>query len=259
MKIMLVVLTVCLAAGSALGEDVVREETISANLSADELVSISNINGNISVEGWDSDEVEVIYVITCDDQEEMDAIDVVCDLADGIACEVEYDTDWDDNNSGEVVFEVKVPKNLALDYVLQNVNGDITISSAEGTSIIELVNGDIEASDFDGATIIELVNGSVITSGIPELDEINIVNGDITCTVSELSNDLILSGVNGKIVVDLDAAVVVEIETLNGDIDVSDSFDARIEEEIVGAFASFGSGEHTIEISTVSGDIEVND
>ncbi len=262
MRIMLVVLTVCLVAGSAFGEDVVFEETITANLSADELVSICNVNGDISVEGWDSDEVEVVYIITCDDQEDMDAVKVNCDLSDGIVCEVEYDSDWNDlnnGNSGEVTFNVKVPENLALDFILDNVNGDITILSATGTSVIELVNGDVNASDFDGAAVIELVNGSVITSGIPELDEVNIVNGDITCSVFELNNDLSLSSVNGEIVLDLGAAVNVEIETINGDIDVSDSFNARIEEEIVGAYASFGTGEHTIEISTVSGDIEVND
>ncbi len=262
MKIMLVVLTVCLAAASAFGEDVVLEETITANLSADELVSICNINGDISVEGWDSNEVEVVYIITCDDQEDMDAVKVNCDLSDGIVCEVEYDNDWNnlnDGNSAEVTFNVKVPENLALDYVLDNVNGDITISSAQGTSLIELVNGDIKASDFDGATVIALVNGSVFTSGIPELDEVSIVNGDITCSVTVLNNDLSLSSVNGEIVLDLVATADVEIETVNGDIDVSDSFNARIEEEIVGASASFGDGEHTIEISTVSGDIEVND
>lgn len=259
MKTLLVVLTVCLSAGSAFGEDVVLEETITATLSAEELVSICNINGDISVEGWDSDDVEVFYIITCDDQEDMDAIQVKCDLSDGIECEVEYDNELNGNNSGEVTFNVKVPENLALDFVLDNVNGDVTISSAEGTSIIELVNGDIEASDFDGATVIELVNGSVITSGIPELDEVSIVNGDISCSVYELNNDLILSAVNGKIVLALDAAAHVEIETVTGDIDVSDNFNASIEEEIVGAFADFGSGEHTIEISTVSGDIEVID
>ena len=39
----------------------------------------------------------------------------------------------------------------------------------------------------------------------------------------------------------------------------TDSFNARIEEEIVGASATFGEGEHLIEISTVSGDIEITD
>ena len=133
------------------------------------------------------------------------------------------------------------------------------MSSASGTVCIEVVNGNITATDFDGEAIIDLVNGSVTASGVPELDEINIVNGDITCVVSELKNDLSLCGVNGEIIVDLTAVVNVEIETINGDIDVSDSFNARIGEEIVGASATFGEGEHSISISTVSGNIEVND
>lgn len=259
MKLLFLALTVCVATGIVYGEDVVREETITATLAADKPVSICNINGDITVEGWDSDQVEVVYIITCDDQEEMDAIDVLCDLSNGIECEVEYDADWNDNHSGEVVFLVKVPENLALDYELIDVNGDVSMSSACGTVCIEVVNGDITATNFDGEAVIDLVNGSVAAFGIPELDEINIVNGDITCVVSELNNDLYLSGVNGEITVDLAAAVIVEIETINGDIDVSDSFNARIEEQIVGASATFGEGEHVIVISTVSGDIEIND
>lgn len=259
MKLLFLTLTVCLATGIVYGEDVVREETITATLAADKPVSICNINGDITVEGWDSDQVEVVYIITCDDQEEMDAIDVLCDLSDGIVCEVEYDEDWDDNHSGEVVFLVKVPENLALDYQLTDVNGDVSMSSASGTVSIEVVNGNITATDFDGEAVIELVNGSVSVFGIPELDEINIVNGNITCVVSELSNDLSLCGVNGEITVNLTTASIVEIETINGDIEISEGFNADIEEEIVGAYATFGEGEHTITISTVSGDIEIND
>ncbi len=259
MKLLFLTLTVCFATGIVYGEDVVREETITATLAADKPVSICNINGDITVEGWDSDQVEVVFIITCDDQEEMDAIDVLYDLSDGIECEVEYDEDWDDDFNGEVVFLVKVPENLSLDYNIDDVNGNVSMSSASGTVCIEVVNGDITATDFDGEAVIELVNGSVTAAGIPELGEINIVNGDITCIVSELNNDLFLSGVNGEITVDLSAAAIVEIETVNGDIDVSDSFNARIEEEIVGASATFGEGEHLIEISTVSGDIEITD
>ncbi|MCK5132149.1 MAG: hypothetical protein KAR40_08380 [Candidatus Sabulitectum sp.] len=52
--------------------------------------------------------------------------------------------------------------------------------------------------------------------------EESIVNGDITRTVSELKNDLYLSGVNGEITVDLTTDVIVKIETVNGDIEIYD-------------------------------------
>ncbi len=159
MKLLFLVLTVAFVTTVALGEDVVREETITVSLDSDDPVSILNINGDISIEGWDSDEVEVVYVITCDDQEEMDAIDVLCDLSDGIVCEVEYDVDWDDNHSGEVTFMIKVPENLELDYGIQNVNGNVSISSAAGVAELAVVNGEIDANEFEGAVVIELVNG----------------------------------------------------------------------------------------------------
>ncbi len=259
MKFVILALTVCFAVGFSFAEDVVFEENITATLSADELVGIYNINGDISVEGWDSDEVEVVYIITCENQEEMDAISVDCDLSEGILCEVEYDEDWDEDINGEVVFMVKVPENISLDYEIAAVNGDVSLNSAQGTVCIEVVNGDISATDVIGETTIDLVNGSVTTAGIPELDEINIVNGDITCMVVELDNDLCLSGVNGEICIDLTADASVIIETLSGGIDIADTFNAHIEDDIVGASTSFGDGEHQIIITTVSGDIEVSD
>lgn len=259
MKLMLLLLTVAIVASVSFGEDVVREETITASLESSDLVSILNVNGDISLEGWDSEEVEIVYVITCDNQEEMDAIDVLCDLSDGIACEVDYDEDWDESHSGEVTFMVKVPEDLELDYEIADVNGNIFMSYASGNALLDVVNGEIEASNFDGAVVIELVNGSVNTHSISELDEISVVNGDIICEVSELSNDIFLSGVNGEIILNLDAEAMVEIETVSGDIDLSDSFNAIVMEELVGAGAEFGEGEHRIVITTVSGDIEVND
>ncbi len=259
MKLLLLTLIVCTVTGFAIAEDIVREEKVTVVLEADDLVSIDNINGEITVEGWDSEEVEVVYVITCENQEEMDAIEVVCDVSDGINCEVEYDADWDDNHSGEVTFMIKVPEDLELDYGIANVNGNVSISSAAGVAELAVVNGEVNADDFQGTVVIELVNGQVNVSAVPQLKEIDVVNGSIECEIDELNNNLFLSSVNGEISVNLSADVKIEIETIHGDVDIADSFDPSVRERTVGISASLGDGEHTIIITTVNGDIEVND
>ncbi len=259
MRTLSLLMTVCLAAGSAFGDEVIREESIAATLATGDTVAIFNINGDITVEGGASDEVEVVYTITCEDQEELDAVEVLCDLSSGISCEVEYDNDWNEDHHGEVEFQVRVPGNLALSFELANVNGDVSISSARGTLSVQTVNGDVSTDEFKGEAVIELVNGSITVTDTPELSEVSIVNGNIICRVDELESDLTLSSINGGIRVDLTANAVVEIETISGDIVILDSFNAIIRENIVGASASFGEGEYTIHVSTVSGDIEIND
>ena len=259
MKILVSLITLCLFVFSASAEDVVREETITAALNAGEKIQIDNINGDISVEGWSSDEVEVVYTITCDNQEEMDAIEVVCDLDDGIFCEVKYDEDWNSDHSGEVNFQIRVPSSQALKYELCDVNGDVSISSAAGSVILEVVNGDINASEFTGEMTVELVNGSVTTSAVSELKKVEIVNGSINCSIDQMGSNLSLSSVNGEIDVKLTTDASVEIETLNGDIDIVSSFNAHIAEDIVGSSASFGNGEYNLDVSTVSGDVEITD
>ena len=263
MKILVSLITLCLfvfsASASASAEDVVREETITAALNAGEKIQIDNINGDISVEGWSSDEVEVVYTITCDNQEDMDAIEVVCDLDDGISCEVNYEEDWYRNHSGEVNFQIRVPSSQILKYELCDVNGDVSISSAAGSVILEVVNGEIDASEFTGEMTVELVNGSVTTSAVTDLQKVEIVNGSISCSIDQMGSDLSLSSVNGEIEVKLTTDASVEIETLNGDIEIASSFNPHIAEDIVGSSASFGNGEYNLEISAVSGDVEITD
>lgn len=252
-------LAVCFVAVSAYGEDAVRVETITATLSEGESVSINNINGDISIEGWDSDEVEIVYTVTCDDTDELDAVDVICDLSHGITCEVDYDEDFDGNIHGDVVFHIKVPENQALVYEISDVNGAVNIMAAAGSVDIEVVNGDIEVDEFNGDVSIALVNGSVTTSNIASLEEIAVVNGEINCMIDELGHDVDLNSVNGEITVTLTEDAEIDIETVSGDIDISDAFNARVIHEIASASASFGEGDYSIEISTVSGDIEIFD
>jgi DUF4097 and DUF4098 domain-containing protein YvlB len=259
MKLLFLIATVCLVAFSASAEDVVREENITAVLNSGDCLEISNINGEISIQEWDSDAVQAVYTITCETQEELDAIDVVCDTVNEFICEVKYNEDWNRDQSGHVNFQVKVPSDLALAYELSNVNGIVTISSACGTALLEVVNGDIIARDFNGDMVVELVNGTVTTSGITNLKQVDIVNGTINSRVDYMGSDLSISSVNGEIKIELMADASVKIETLSGDISITDSFNALIAENIAGSSASFGNGEYDLDISTVSGDIEITD
>jgi len=259
MKMLFLLLAVCFIAFSAYAEDVVREENITAVLNAGDCVEISNINGDISVEGWASESVEVVYIITCESQEEMEAIEVLCDTSNGIVCEVNYDEDWNRNHSGEVSFQIRVPSDQLLEYRLNDVNGDVKISSASGSAVLEAVNGDISAGEFNGELTVDLVNGSVTTSGVTGLKQVDIVNGSIDCSVQNMGCDLSISSVNGDIKVELMADASVEIETLSGDIDITNGYNAQIAESIVGSSASFGNGEFSMDISSVSGSIEITD
>jgi DUF4097 and DUF4098 domain-containing protein YvlB len=260
MKIVFSCLGVCLLiVTAAFAAEAVREESIAVDVLPGDQVEIYTINGNITAENWDSDEVEIIYIITCDTEEELDFISVDCNTSDGIVCQVEYDDNWDDSFSGNVDFNIKLPSDIDLNLDFASVNGNLILLGGDGEALLEAVNGDIEAESFDGELSIHCVNGDILVSDSPGIRIAELVNGNIECIVSSLEEDLELAAVNGYILLDLSTDAEVEIETISGNIDIDDIFNAEIMEELVGSSSEFGSGQYRIEITTVSGDISVED
>ena len=87
MKYCLHCLSVCLVLVSCVyAGEVVKEENITIGVSSGDPVEIFTINGDVTVSEWPSDQVEVIYTITCSSEEELDFITVECNTSSGIIC-----------------------------------------------------------------------------------------------------------------------------------------------------------------------------
>lgn len=260
MKHTLVCLSACLVlvTGVSAG-NVTTVENITVGVSSGDPMEISTINGNITVEEWDSDQVEVIYTITCSSEEEMNFITVDCNTSRGIICEVDYDDDWNGSHSGGVDFKIKIPENIDLEIELTSVNGNVSMDGGKGEACLEVVNGNIDAENFSGELEVCSVNGNIDVSDSPGIIIAELVNGNIECVINSLEDDLEVDAVNGNITLYLGIDAEVEIETISGEINIDEAFNAFITENIVGCSAEFGDGEYSIDISTVSGDIYIND
>ena len=259
MKSMLSCLSVCLImAAGVYAAAVVTEENITIEASSGDPVEIFTVNGDITVSDWSSDQVEVIYIITCDTEEELDFITVECNTSSGIICEVEYDGDWDGSHSGSVDFEVQVPSGIDLAIELASVNGNVIVDGGKGEALLEVVNGNIETDGFTGELAVYSVNGNIDITESSGLRVAELVNGNIECVVNVLEDDLELEAVNGNIILYLGTDAEVEIETISGMIEIADDFNAYITENIVGTSSEFGDGEFSIDISTISGNILID-
>ncbi len=238
--------------------DVVTEENITVEVSSGDPVEIFTINGDITVEEWNSDQVEVIYTITCSSEEQLEFITVDCNTSGGIICEVDYDESWGGSQNGGVDFTLKIPSNIDLEIELASVNGNVSIDGGNGEALLEVVNGNIEAKGFSGELAVHCVNGNIDISESPGIRIAELVNGNIECVINALEDDLELAAVNGSITLNLGIDAEVEIETISGTIEIEDIFNAYITDDIVGSSSEFGDGEFSIEISTVSGDIIID-
>lgn len=241
-----------LAAGIVIAGDVVsREDSFSAVLGAGSNVVITNVNGNITIEEWDSDHVLIEYTIQGDHIEEIESIDVQCDYTNGMHCEVTYLDDWDGN---EVNFHVRLPESLYLNLVMRTFDGCISLNNGMGTSLVEIINGSAVLEGFSGKLTVNVVNGEIELIRVPGLSVVNIVEGTIRGTIDNIGQDVEISTVSGHINLVLEGAASVSVLTMSGSIDISG---VEIYHDLIGSSTEFGDGEFKINITTVSGDVSI--
>ena len=236
-----------LASGVVLA-DVREEVTFNYTLESGGRLSLENVNGSISIEGGDGDQVVITAHKKADNQEALDGIEINIDAT---PSRISIDTDlpeskgwWGGNKSGaSVSYEVSVPSNIDLDAI-SSVNGGIDISGVFGAVKAETVNGSIDVEDASGDAKLETVNGSIDA-------RFSSVTGDqrINCDT-----------VNGKINLTLPANgdASVSVETVNGSIDGSE-FGLKVDKGFVGRSldGDIGNGSARITANTVNGGVKL--
>ncbi|MGD9678691.1 MAG: DUF4097 domain-containing protein [Vulcanibacillus sp.] len=158
--------------------------------------------------------------------------------------------------------------NIEMDNMLasgniENVNGDIVINNSNGEFDTKTVNGKISITNNIGGITAETTNGQISIAEIDGDLNLKTTNGDIQVNTSTISDDWKISTLNGKLTLDIPSDVDVKI---SADSEVSDVagniqwINLNNDESYVGSKkeVTLGSGEHSIDLKTLSGKIEVN-
>ncbi len=214
-------------------------------LEAGGYLSLENINGDVTIEGWKKNEVS-ISAVKSGKAKDLDRIEISVDVD-------EYeDRDWIhvstshdifSMNSGRVDYAIKAPSSVILEDI-ELVNGNLKITGVTGYLSLSTVNGSITASGMTGDASIETVNGNLDLS-FDKMSDGQTVN---------------LESVNGVVVLRMPAKANarVDAETLNGN--VSNDFGLSVEK---GAWVGrsmeglVGSGGARITVETVNGNIDI--
>jgi DUF4097 and DUF4098 domain-containing protein YvlB len=212
------------------------------NLAAGGELNLENINGNVEIEGWDRDEVEINYTKRSRSQEGLDRMEVLIEEnGDRLSISTEYKKSSGRNNNGAVDFTVYVPRGAALELDL--VNGNLDVKGHEGSINADLVNGNLTA-ELAGEAELGTVNGSL----------------DVTLNAMQATGRYELSSVNGGLTLRLPAGAGarVEAETVHGSI--SNDFGMEVDKgRYVGKSlrGKIGDGGADIELSNVNGSIKI--
>lgn len=228
-------------------------------LAAGKRLEIKGVNGSIRATLATGDEIDVTARKTSR-RSDLDAVEIkVVPFEDGVTICAVYPTprrarhenrcepgdDWSsssENNDVTVDFTIKLPAGIVFDG--------------------RTVNGDIEARDLGADAAVSTVNGSVDVSAAGHV-EASTVNGSIRATMgrADWTGDVAFTTVNGGITLTLPDGVSTEVraETVNGDLEtdfpmtVSGRFGPRHMRGTIGG----GSGNRTLELSTVNGSIRI--
>lgn len=213
-------------------------------LSATGRVSLQNVNGNVTISGWDRNEVQIDAVKKADSQEKLSEATIEVDASgDAVRIRTRYPEHRNNNNPATVTYELHVPRAARLDG-------------------IDLVNGSLEISEASGDIKTSLVNGSTTAHDLAGRAELSAVNGSIKAYYRSLSNvsEIRLKSVNGTIRLGLPASPNADVTVSTVDGGITTDFPLQVQGKFMGRHidGKLGSGGTRIDISSVNGAIHIS-
>lgn len=211
MKNLWVAVLACLVPFAANAENVNR--TVEAD--ADVHVSISNVAGEIEVEGWNKKSVQVTGSLGSKVKElivESDGDDVL----------IKVKLPHRSRGDGDADLKIMMPEGGSLD--VGTVSADITVEGVKGEQSLHTVSGDARTEYFGGELEAESVSGDVVVKGDSSEGEVRAatVSGDVVAT--GISGEVHAESVSGDVSIEDGTITRAGLETVNGNIHFEAAF-----------------------------------
>jgi hypothetical protein len=208
-------------------------------------VRVENVQGDITIEGWDRAEVQVA-VIKKAGGPEANPDDVHIDVeshAQRLVLRTVYP--GQSAESVRVDYRLRVPRQVRLER-LRTVDGSIKVKQIEGSVDARTLNGNIEQLEVSGSVVARAINGNIAVAlrALPEPPapvDLDTVNGSVFLSLPSQANaDLQLSTVAGRV----DSRYTFTVSDVPGDT----TWRSRL-----------GRGGTVVRLRTIRGDIRVTE
>ncbi len=223
---------------------------ITQDASADGFVRITLVRGDLEIEGWNRNQVQVKGEL--DDQTE----EFIFDVSGGdtvIEVKLPRNIGWNSGTASDL--EIKVPVGSNVD--VSGVSTDIRIANIEGGLEIGGVSGNIDIRDIQDRVDATTVSGDLEVRDIAGRISLKAVSGDID--VEKANGDFRMATVSGD-VVGRDLVGEFDLESVSGDIELMGGKFSGIEGHTVSGDVDVSSEMEkgsTIELDTVSGTVRI--
>ncbi len=177
----------------------------------DGVISLSSVNGDVTLTVWNQNKVDLLAIKTGSDVE---AVEIeIQSKPERLSIRTVYPK-WKRNTNVKVEYILKVPAGVTLDSV-ENVNGDIGVTGVQGMMKVSTVNGSIDLRDAASSVEAETVNGGVNATfrALPATAHVSMesVNGSFKLYLPEFGADFSTETLNGKIRTDFPIQVSGDI------------------------------------------------
>ncbi|MDP9121099.1 MAG: DUF4097 domain-containing protein [Acidobacteriota bacterium] len=198
-------------------------------------LALENVNGAVTIEGWDRGEVrvEAVKQVRAGSDEEakrlMSQLIIQVDQSGGglhITTRMPRQTggSWFGWFSGKgqgasVEYRLEVPRHLELSA--RNVNGDVSLSGTSGKAGLETTNGAVTAGRVVGDLRLSTTNGAIKIMNAAGSVKAESTNGGIEAALGRVEGTLSAETTNGSISIRLPGNVraSLDAETSNGSIE----------------------------------------
>lgn len=208
MNVWKVIVLAAFGATGALAEEVDR----SMEAAPEGIVSISNVSGEVTVQGWQRNEVRVVAELGSKVEELMFERD-----GDEIVIKVRVPR----RNNGGISSDLAISVPSASSLQINTVSADIEVRGVLGEQQLESVSGDVDTEAYGADIELGSVSGDVSVQGRSETirSRMNSVSGDVEA--DGLAGELDIESVSGDLAIDDGSFSRARVNTVNGDINYS--------------------------------------
>lgn len=222
------------------------------------VLKVTNINGEIKINSWNSDNVSLHAVTESyqgNDELEKIRIDVI-ESNNVIDIETKFLGTGSVESSTDIT--IKVPIFITVDTVTTS-NGEVRISDTKGNITAHSSNGDVIIEDVDGYVKVSSSNGKIEVKETTGINDLHTSNGEIYAEIFDFKDDVNITSSNGRITVYINPSLNADIEmiTSNGEISVSGVTLTITRSEEKHMEGTLGEGGNKIFIQTSNGDIQL--
>lgn len=233
----------------------------SYTLPANGRVNVTNVSGDVIVNGYDGDTIKITGIKEGRDKDMVEVLDE--SDASQINLKVKYPRNCDCDAS--IKFELQVPRSIKFNFDnLSSASGNIEVTSVTGRLRAKSASGDVHVTGVTGDINASSASGNVVVKEAVGTVSANSASGDVAVEITQLvgTDSMKFTSASGDVEVKLPSNLDAEVDmsTTSGDIKTDFPLEVNQREHGSGRWArgTVGSGgSRTLRISSASGNVSL--